>query len=403
MKKRELLASRAQASRFSPNCVNLSQRFRSFIRRFFLKAFLFEAWLSVRSMQFASKFGRLLVSTSKTQFSETRVAVRPKTETLRHLLFISENMWERRELLPELRKICEVDFVDVREARVTPDAFNEYLDVERITQKLLSLKSANYDLIVVYLRSSLLSEALLSFLRQTWSAPLVGLNLDDKTEFEHLEIFPRTDRPYRAWASQFDCNFSNTRSMIELYHAYGFPCFYLPTGFHYDSSRPPATEKFRYQTSFVGSYKPERGKFIRKLERLGIHVAVFGSGWSNPRFVDDGWTIYAGSQINLGIGYNINGKQVTNLKNRDFECPGAGGCYLTTFDWELAELFHVGEEILCYRDIHDLAEVWSFYVRRPERCRQIAEAGKRRAIREHTWENRFRNAFSALGFRTVND
>lgn len=382
--------------------MNLSLRFRSLIR-IFLKGFLFEGWLSVRSMLFASKYGRLLVSTSKTQFSESRVAVRPKTEHLRHLLLICENMWEHRELLPELRKICEVDFVDVREARVTPDAFNEHLDVDRVTQKLLSLKCVNYDLIVVYLRSSLLSETLLSFLRQTWSAPLVGLNLDDKTNFEHLEIFQRTDRPYRAWASQFDCNFSNTRSMIELYHAHGFPCLYVPTGFHYDSSRLPTTEIYRYQTSFVGSYKPERGKFIRSLERLGIEVAVFGSGWRNPRFVDDGWTIYAASQINLGIGYNINGKQVTNLKNRDFECPGAGGCYLTTFDWELAELFRVGEEILCYRDIHDLAEIWSFYIRRPERCREIAEAGRQRAIREHTWENRFRNAFSALGFRVAKD
>jgi hypothetical protein len=382
--------------------MNLLLRFRSLIR-IFLKGFLFEGWLSVRSTVFASRYARLLVSTSKSQFSESRVPIRAKTEHLRHLLFIAENMWERRELLPELRKICEVDFVDVREARVTPDAFHEHLDVHRITQKLLSLKCVNYDLILVYLRSGLLSEGLLSFLRQTWSAPLVGLNLDDKTNFEHLEIFRRTDQPYRAWASQFDCNFSNAQSMIELYHARGLPCLYVPTGFHYDSSRLPTTDNFRYQTSFVGSYKPERGRLIRSLKRLGIEVAVFGAGWKNPRFVDDGWTIYSASQINLGIGYNINDKQVTNLKNRDFECPGAGGCYLTTFDWELADLFRVGEEILCYRDIHDLAEIWAFYVRRPERCRQIAEAGRRRAIGEHTWQIRFQNAFFALGFRCGNN
>ncbi len=74
--------------------------------RIFLKGFLFEARLSFRSMWFASKFARLLVSTSNTQFSEGGVAVRAKTEQLRHLLFITEDMWERRELLSELRKIC---------------------------------------------------------------------------------------------------------------------------------------------------------------------------------------------------------------------------------------------------------------------------------------------------------
>ena len=86
------------------------------------------------------------------------------------------------------------------------------------------------------------------------------------------------------------------------------------------------------------------------------------------------------------------------MKNRDFECPGAGGCYLTTFDWELAELFRVGDEILCYRDLYDFSEVWSYYIKRPEKCREIALAGRQRAIKEHTWEQRFRVVLSKLGF-----
>src|SRR4029450_9995183 len=101
---------------------------------------------------------------------------------------------------------------------------------------------------------------------------------------------------------------------------------------------------------------------------------LFGQGWPKGQFANDGWQIYQESQLSLGIGYNLTGSQITNLKNRDFECPGAGGCYLTTFDWELAELFHVGREILCYRNVDEFVEMYSYYIRRPETCLAIARA-----------------------------
>ena len=30
--------------------------------------------------------------------------------------------------------------------------------------------------------------------------------------------------------------------------------------------------------------------------------------------------------------------------------PCVGACYLTTYHWELAEMFEIGKEILCYRN-----------------------------------------------------
>jgi spore maturation protein CgeB len=74
-------------------------------------------------------------------------------------------------------------------------------------------------------------------------------------------------------------------------------------------------------------------------------------------------------------------------------CPFLKGRFLEVrlhFKWEFAELFCLGDGILCYRDLYDLCEVWSFYIKRPERCREIGHAGQQRAVREHTWEQRFR-------------
>jgi len=369
------------------------------LMRPFLKGRLLEIWLHFKTAFFARKFARSVVATSKTASTEPKGAVSAKTEKLRRILFVCENMWERRELLPELVKISEVDFIDTREFTLNQAKPGQPLSAEAVAEKLALLKGRDYDLVIVYLRSELLSESLLQAFRERWHAPLIGLNLDDKTNFEHFEILRRNDRPYREWVKYFDCNLSNSRSMIEAYHSNGFPCLYLPTGFHFDPRRTATPQqKFQYLTAFVGSYKPERAQFIAELERLGIKVTVFGSGWRDAQFNNDGWKIYGQSQINLGLGYNVNGKQITNLKNRDFECPGAGGCYLTTFDWELAELFRIGHEILCYRDIYDLSEVWSFYIKRPDKCREIGRAGQQRAVREHTWEQRFRTVLSQLGF-----
>ncbi|MBV8227753.1 MAG: glycosyltransferase family 1 protein [Verrucomicrobia bacterium] len=39
-----------------------------------------------------------------------------------------------------------------------------------------------------------------------------------------------------------------------------------------------------------------------------------------------------------------------------------------------------------------------FHFKRPDKCRQIARAGQQRAIREQTWEQRFRTVLDQLGF-----
>ena len=379
--------------------MHLVSYLRSSIRPF-LKGRLLELWLHFKSSRFARRFARFLVVNGKVHFFEPRSAIRPRKEQLRRILFVCDNMWERRVLLPELDQIAEVDFVDIGEFPARRGKTGQSLNADDFAEKLASLKKREYDLGIVYLRSSLLSESLFIPLRETCRAPLIGLNLDDKTSFEDFEIFRRSHRPYREWAKYFDCNLSSSKSMIEVYHANGLPCLYMPPGFHFDPKRATITpqQESQYSTTFVGSYKPERSEFIEGLRRVGINVTLFGSGWKDAQFAEDDRRIYGTSQINLGLGYNVNGKQVTNLKSRDFECPGAGGCYLTTFDWELAELFRIGDEILCYRDIYDLAEVWSFYIKRPDKCREIARAGQQRAVREHTWEQRFRTVLSELGF-----
>lgn len=309
-------------------------------------------------------------------------------------------MWEERELIPELRRICEVTNVNVKQHKRKANApVDESLSFEKLKQNFDEVRTQSFDAILVYLNSALQSQELIDYLRNRWSCPLIGLNLDDKTTFADYQIFRTHATNYRQCAAAFDANLTNSKAMVDVYHASGLPCLYIPTGFHYDPARMPTPVEGsrKRMLSFVGSRKPERAAFIEELSTLGIEIDLFGQGWPNGQFAEDGWRIYQESQLNLGIGYNLTGPQVTNLKNRDFECPGAGGCYVTTFDWELAQLFDVGREVLCYRNAEEFVEVYSYYARRSEKCLEIAQAGQLRAIREHTWAHRFAGVFRELG------
>jgi spore maturation protein CgeB len=109
--------------------------------------------------------------------------------------------------------------------------------------------------------------------------------------------------------------------------------------------------------------------------------------------------IFRSTQINLGIGFASPSLALTTVKNRDFECPGVGACYLTTYNWELPLHYELGKEILCYRSVEELIEIYTYYRKHPEDCLKIAQAAWRRCSAGHTWEHRFRNIFQQAGFR----
>jgi spore maturation protein CgeB len=125
---------------------------------------------------------------------------------------------------------------------------------------------------------------------------------------------------------------------------------------------------------------------------------LFGKGWQNSDWADDPQNVFRSSQINLGIGYALASAKIANAKGRDIECPAVGACYLTTYHWELAEMFEIGKEVLCYRNLEELVEMLIYYRKRPDACLKIAQAAHRRAHSEHTWEYRLRGLFREIGF-----
>ena len=358
-------------------------------------------WVQRKVKRLEDRFQTELVSASQQPLKpEAPPRKQPKT-ALSQILLIGDFMWEANQLLPELGKICTVIAWDLHESLKNPaDGVDDAKTVlATIRRRIQGEPGINPDVVLFYARPSLLSEEVFQVLRKRFSCPLLGMNLDDKFQFLDYGIFASGDDNYQKWAEYFDLNITNGRAAHEWYTERGLSCIYCPPGVHQPPGLTmPASADFQHAISFVGSCKPERRPIINRLREAGIPVTLFGSGWENGRWIESATATFRSTQINLGIGFASPSMRLTTTKGRDFECPGSGACYLTTYNWELTQHYELGKEILCYRDVEELVEMIAYYQRRPDECLRIAQAAWRRCSNEHTWEKRFRRIFNHLGF-----
>lgn len=327
---------------------------------------------------------------------ERTFAASPGTP-LRRILLIADVMWEANELVPDLERICEVVVHDVRPLIKGKSVEESKECITRSLSQLAQQKGQpSPDLIFLYLRGNLLTEELFAVIRQAWSCPLFGLSLDDKAHFWNYGQVGGGDH-FQRWAKFFDLNLTNSKIAADWYRQAGATALYLPPAMKTPTGlSAPARADFAHFISFVGSPKLDREVVVNRLRAASLPIEVFGKGWQGGRWVEDPVAIYRGSQLNLGLGMAT--PNFSTTKNRDFECPGVGACYLTTFNWELAEWWDIGKEILCYRNVEELIEMACYYRNRPEDCHKIALAAWKRGTSEHTWEFRFRQLFHQLGF-----
>ena len=376
---------------------------KNLLRWCLLRGPLLKIWIARKARRLDRAY---CVELARTAALEKPVGM-PKTSLaagtpLRSLLFIADCMWELNDLVPELRKISAVSVLDLHPALKSKPAGQT--DRQTVTAAIRDFAAANRNLapdaVFFYARPAILSDETFEVLRRSWHCPLFGMNLDDKVEFLPYGIFSAGNDNYQRWAAKFDLNLTNVLATTEWYQQRGFPCLYSPQGVHLpEGLGPPASADFKYEFSFLGSIKPEREVIINELLRCNIPIKLFGSGWPGGQWVDDPNAIYRGTQINLGIGLASPSQNLTTVKGRDFECPGVGACYLTTYNWELVNFYELGREILCYRSVEELIEMYAFYRKRPEDCLKIAQAAWRRCVAEHTWEQRFRKIFQQAGFK----
>ncbi|MBN1853840.1 MAG: glycosyltransferase [Pirellulales bacterium] len=251
---------------------------------------------------------------------------------------------------------------------------------------------------------------------------------DDHWRFDHFS---------RHWAPSFNWVVTTDSAAVAKYASIGYDHViqsqWACNHFQYRKLDLPIL----HEVTFVGKPHGIRREIIQMLRRCGIHVRVWGHGWGNGRATQEQMIeIFNQSRINLNLsnasthrrhkwqraldhaGHQINrilGRQVNparvnllttsatdQIKGRNFEIPGCGGLLLTGAADNLGDYFHLGQEVVTYRDFGSLVDQIRYYLSNEAECAQIAEAGYRRTLNEHTYAHRFREIFEQIGLQQRN-
>jgi hypothetical protein len=147
--------------------------------------------------------------------------------------------------------------------------------------------------------------------------------------------------------------------------------------------------------AFVGGKYGIREKLVKTLQRAGIRVEAYGTGWPNGRIPTELVPhLFARSQVVLGCGTIRTCSDFYALKLRDFDVPMSGSLYLTHDNPDLYSLFEVGKDILTFKTAQELVDKSKAIL-----AGHIPLDGLRvreKFIEHHTWERRFNNLIHVL-------
>ncbi len=307
--------------------------------------------------------------------------------------------WENASLLPALEKFGEVRHCDWFEEfdhtrRDWRSSLKARMNRELVERMRLLFDEQKPDVVFTYLAGEIVFPETVRDIAGL-GVPLIHFSLNDK---EHFVGKIRDGLAFgsRDICPMFDICWTSTADAVKKYCVEGATPVYLPEGANPEIHMPVACEK-TIDVSFVGQRYGNRPETVNRLKKAGIRVEAFGYGWPNgPLPTGEMVSIYSKSRINLGFGGVDGYKETFCLKGRDFEIPMSGGLYLTEYHRELETVYDIGREIVAYVGIDDLVEKIKWLLANPGAAEAIRQAGRRRALTDHTWEKHFEKIFSLL-------
>jgi spore maturation protein CgeB len=194
---------------------------------------------------------------------------------------------------------------------------------------------------------------------------------------------------------------------------------YLPMAACPDIHKPVrlSEEEIKYygsDLSFAGAGYYNRRLFMRGL--LDFDFKIWGSDWdlhsdlapciqrSGARIdTEEIVKIFNASRININLHSSTYHKGINPfgdfINPRTFEIMACGGFQLADRRPALEGLFEAGEEIIVFDDLGDLRSKAAYYLADPEERHRIAERGRQRVLREHTYENRMKEMLEVIAAR----
>ncbi|MGH9152789.1 MAG: CgeB family protein [Acidimicrobiales bacterium] len=166
---------------------------------------------------------------------------------------------------------------------------------------------------------------------------------------------------------------------------------------------PQEEEWYAAEVSFVGTRTDERASMLAPLAHTELRV--YGTGWSGsgpplegrvrdePVYGLKKAKIYSASRLSL----NVHQPHMVHGENfRVFEVAACGGLSISRSTPDLVRLLDPGKEILVFDGPERLRRAVDHYLRHPDQRDEIAAAGRRRVLRDHTYDHRAAAIMSTL-------
>jgi len=156
-----------------------------------------------------------------------------------------------------------------------------------------------------------------------------------------------------------------------------------------------------HNVSFVGSVSPDHQSRVAWLEEIAaaVDIAIHANGASRlpissrVRAANRGevWGLemyrtLARSAITLNHHIGIAGPYANNM--RLYEATGVGTLLVTDAKVNLHDMFEPDREVVVYHDARDCTAKIRHFLNHPDEAAEIAAAGQRRTMREHTYLHR---------------
>lgn len=301
-----------------------------------------------------------------------------------------------------------------------------------------------FDLFFAYLMDGMVEPGAIDEIRKT-GVPTCNFSCNNVHQFCLVD----------ALSPHFDFNLHSERYAREKFMSIGANSIWWPMASNPKYFKPydlPRT----IAVSFVGANYALRARYIAHLLENGVDVHAYGPGWRgasrtrwrsvtrrykrlfrallaispeaqarasamladydfrcnlsarfpnnlHPPVSDDEMiALYSRSHISLGFlevyDQHDPSRVVTqHLHLREFEAPMCGALYCTGYMDELEEFFEPDKEVLVYRNQHELLDKVRYYLAHPGEAERVRQAGRARALRDHTYHHRFETLFREVG------
>jgi spore maturation protein CgeB len=117
-----------------------------------------------------------------------------------------------------------------------------------------------------------------------------------------------------------------------------------------------------------------------------LKEAIPGGRLHPPLFGLEMYRTLQRSRVTLNTHIDISAQSASNM--RLFEATGVGSCLITDWKPDLERYFTIDEEVVTYRSVDECRDKVRELLSSEGRRQQIAAAGRRRTLREHTFDRR---------------